>query len=613
MQPTSVIYRALRLQRHYVEYKAEIAGETYNQADIVGDNPPQISTALLDKFSVGNVSSATLKISLKPKGTIPDMARVDVYFRLKTMMQATSPWMPKGQFFIDVRSKDINGILTLECFDAMLKTNYTFMESGSWTSTTALATVQMIATDIGVTIESGTLTLLTNDPKPVPIVPVIGENGTTGREMLEAIAAIYGGNFIIDELGQLKLVQLVAPVDTLDIGVQASGLGVAPAFDAIDRVILYSGQDKKTGYRSPESTFDSLTGRILEACCPWTTQELADDLLAIVNGYVYQPFGASGANIDPIMQLGDGITVNGTTSVIFSAHITLNARCAADLSAPYEEEINHEYPYRSPAQRTIDDAVTQEDLIKPGGTEINGANIVTGTITLGGNNNGRGELHILDENSSEIGQWDNSRLTIRDDTATDNLLEKAKFAVIRKESPDDTPFGVFIGCTQVWNAFFPGQYPNENVPFIFLDGTRDGTQGNGDTEIFAGYILLNGDTRISGYSDDRTVTFTKTDNSSTANLTSYSVKYWGRVVQLTIHLTNVNYANPGDVLWAGTISGTDVDKIMPVDTVTSVGINGANSCAGQLYESNGDLLLSVRALNGYQANWTGNLSFTFLV
>ena len=600
MQSTSVIYRALRLQRHYIEYKAEIAGETYNQADIVGDNPPQISTALLDKFSVGNVSSATLKISLKPKGTIPDMARVDVYFRLKTMMQATSPWMPKGQFFIDVRSKDIKGILTLECFDAMLKANYTFMESGSWTSTTALATVQMIATDIGVTIESGTLALLTNDPKPVPIVPVIGENGTTGREMLEAIAAIYGGNFIIDELGQLKLVQLVAPADTLDIGVQASGLGVAPAFDAIDRVILYSGQDKKTGYRSPKNTFDSLTGRILEAYCPWTTQELADDLLTIVNGYVYQPFDASGANIDPAMQLGDGITVNGTTSVIFSAHITLNARCAADLSAPYEEEINHEYPYRSPAQRTIDDAVTQEDLIKPGRTEINGANIVTGTITLGGNNNGRGELHILDENDNEFGRWDNERLLIYDDSTAMNR-ENSRLAIIREGASPDSPYGAFIGATETGSG--------DVFPFAYFHGTSNSGSIDRWVEIGADQIQLhqtnpnaNPDLTTIGVKNQSLGATVSPIGSNPLTVNTVTAYRWGRVVQLTIKFDCTSFS-------AGTVFNGSVN-IIPQSDVMGCSFIGTVPIFGWLKAGSG--VIEIRACDGISYSGEITMSWTFL-
>lgn len=106
-----------------------------------------------------------------------------------------------------------------------------------------------------------------------------------------------------------------------------------------------------------------------------------------------------------------------------------------------------------------------------------------------------------------------------------------------------------------------------------------------------------------------TVTFTKTDNNSTANLTSYTVKQWGRMVQVTIHLTNQNYASDGSVMWGGTITGLPT----PIDTVTGVGNNGSNHCIGQIYDNSGTITMFVRAMNGYQSNWTANLSFTFLV
>ena len=609
MQNTSVVYKQIYLTRHFVEYKVEIAGQTYTQTDIYGT--PEIASAVFDKFSIGNAPSATLKLTVKPKGTIPQMALVEVYFRLRGN-NISSPWYSKGKYYIDTRKLNYDGYLSLECFDAMLKAEYTFMESGSWTSTTALATVQMIATDMGINIESNTTTILTNNPQTIPNVPVVGEDGTTGREMLCSIASMYGGNFVIDELGDLKLVQLVPPTKTINIGKLTSSLDTADAFDAIDRVILKL--DEKTGYRSPESTFDSLTGRILEAYCPWTSQELADDLLAIVSGFVYQPYEANGAKVDPACQLGDGVTVNGVTSQIYSQVIHLDARCADDISAPYEEEVNHEYPYRSPAQRKIDEAVTQDDLATAGRTTINGSNIHSGEITLGGQNNGEGQIVMLDETEVEFGRWNNGRLLIRDDTATDQLLKNAKFAVIRKGASDNTEFGAFIGSTQVWNAFFPDQYPDESVPFLYLQGTRDGTNPSGFTSIFGGNISIDG-TIITGSPQDATgLTFTKTDSSSTANLSSYTVKKWGRMVQVTLHLTNVNYTGAGGVIWKGEITGTTLADITPIDTVTGVGVNGANQCFGQLSVGTNKLDLAIYAsASGYQSNWTANLSFTFLV
>ena len=583
MQTTNVIYRAIINSGKYrIEYKVEIAGETYLQSDIVGT--PEIATALFDKFSVGNAPSSTLKVSLVPKSVIPPMALVEVYFRA-IGNNIASVYFPKGKFYIDTRKLNTNGVLDLECFDAMLKGEYTFMESGSWTSTTALAVVQMIASDMGVNINSDTLTLLTNTTKTVPNVPVIGEDGTTGREMLCYIASMYGGNFIIDELGELKLIQLIAPTSTANIGVLASDLDTAPPFDAIDRVIMKS--DDETGYRSPEATFDQLTGRILEVYCPWTSQTLADGVLSIVNGYVYQPLKITGANLDPACQLGDGITVNGTTSVIFSEIIHLDARCASDISAPYEEEVNHEYPYRSAAERKLSESVTQEQLATAGQTTINGSNIHSGTIILGGDNNGEGQMVLLDANNNEIGRWDNSRTVIRDDTQS-GFFSNGKFAVIRKDAPSNTPYGVFMGTTQLMNPLYP-VYPDESVPFIYMAETLDGSTKA--DEMFLSTKLSSGGTvtRTSGLS-----------------IFAQSVNVWGKVAQITLSFKeNASYSAGSDI-FVGTISSQ-----LPKAIVTGCGYYGSSSFIGTIDTSGNIRIRAIEAVS-FSDSYTASISFTYL-
>ena len=478
MQTTNAAYQALLAVNHRVEYKTVIAGVTYGMNDKL--SIPKISSGLFDQFGVGNAVVGSLDISLVPSGVIPPMSLVEVYFRL-TNGTSSSDWYPKGKFYIDVRKINKDGVINLECYDAMLKAEYTFMESGSWTSTTALATLQMIASDMGVSIEAGTTTLLTNDSKMVPNVPLIGENGTTGREMLKYIAAMYGGNFIIDEEGSLKLVQLVVPDDTHTIGVKTTSLDTATAFDAIDRVILRS--DDETGYRSPDvpdATWDAMTGRVLEAMCPWTSQALADGLLTIVSGYVYQPFDSIGVDIDPAMQLGDGVDINNVVSAIYKATLRLDARCAADLSAPYDKEVNHEYPYRSPAQRRADDSVTKQELKTAGQTIINGSNIRTGTIVCGGNNNENGTLEIHDASDVKKAEMDNSGLTIWDDTTYANSQTgNATLKILRVGDQKNSHHGIFEGVTSI-----PGG-ASTKYPFINLRMTDSNGDDGGSSKITA--------------------------------------------------------------------------------------------------------------------------------
>ena len=259
------------------------------------------------------------------------------------------------------------------------------------------------------------------------------------------------------------------------------------------------------------------------------------------------PFEALGAQITPAVQLGDVITINGTTSAIYKMIMTLDPRMAKDVSAPYEEEINHEYPYRSPAQRVVENAVTKEELATAGQTVINGSNIRSGTITLGGDNNGNGQLILVDENNLPIGRWDNSRTVIYDNTKS-GFFDEGKFAIIRQEAPEDTPFGVFMGSTQLYGAFFPDQYPNEAVPFIHLNSTLDGSTSNGRLTLFptAGTVS-NPVTRTGGASTNFTATLFA----------------WGRVAMLTIVIQHGSSVGS----FGNYFTGTLVDGSRPLATV----------------------------------------------
>lgn len=97
------------------------------------------------------------------------------------------------------------------------------------------------------------------------------------------------------------------------------------------------------------------TGLDLYAVCPFATVEMATAILERVRGYQYHAYTAEGGNIDPAMELGDGVTVENVYSVISAVQDKGNGY--PDLSAPGEEELEDEYPYRSETQRSLDNDV----------------------------------------------------------------------------------------------------------------------------------------------------------------------------------------------------------------------------------------------------------------
>ena len=96
------------------------------------------------------------------------------------------------------------------------------------------------------------------------------------------------------------------------------------------------------------------TGRTLEVSCPWGSQAMADSILAKVSGIDYQPYEASDSLLDPSAEIGDGITLGGVYSLLAQSSISLDKQCAANISAPYNDEVDDEYPYKSPTQRQIE-------------------------------------------------------------------------------------------------------------------------------------------------------------------------------------------------------------------------------------------------------------------
>lgn len=101
------------------------------------------------------------------------------------------------------------------------------------------------------------------------------------------------------------------------------------------------------------------TGRTLEVSCPWGSQAMADSILIKVSGIEYQPYEASDALLDPATEIGDGITLGGVYSVLAQSYVYLDKQCAANISAPYTDEIDDEYPYKTPEQRKTERQLAQ--------------------------------------------------------------------------------------------------------------------------------------------------------------------------------------------------------------------------------------------------------------
>ena len=151
--------------------------------------------------SVGNAISSEIELKMiKPAGQIERMARISPWIRL-VGASGTSEWIQKGTFYIDTReySSDSQGneYMVVHGYDAMLKTEDDFpLDAPPFDATgyaTDIDTVSFIANHIGIAVDDRTVELLNLGytlPRPT---------GYTMREVLQYIAAMYAGNFVISD------------------------------------------------------------------------------------------------------------------------------------------------------------------------------------------------------------------------------------------------------------------------------------------------------------------------------------------------------------------------------------------------------------------------------
>lgn len=140
--------------------------------------------------------------------------------------------------------------------------------------------------------------------------------------------------------------------DATYVGRQIRDFSSAPEFDGFSKVVIVVSDDT-------EYSAGNETGRTLTLTCPWGTQTMAKNILADILGFQYQPYTATDALLDPAAELGDAITVNGTYSGIYTMDTTFGRMYTATISAPADEEIDHEYPYVSKQDRKITRQVNQ--------------------------------------------------------------------------------------------------------------------------------------------------------------------------------------------------------------------------------------------------------------
>ena len=147
------------------------------------------------------------------------------------------------------------------------------------------------------------------------------------------------------------------------IGQNAAGVFAAPAFAPISKIALLV--DDENEYLSGDDS-----GRTLEVTCPYGSQAMADDRLAQLKCYAYQPMTAQDALLDPAAEIGDGVTVGGVYTILAQIDRLFDMHCAADIAAPGEEELESEYTFQTQEKRLERKLAQTRSLISKTAEEV---------------------------------------------------------------------------------------------------------------------------------------------------------------------------------------------------------------------------------------------------
>lgn len=130
----------------------------------------------------------------------------------------------------------------------------------------------------------------------------------------------------------------------IDIGSKVSTVDVSPAFDAYSKVIIHISDDTQV-------VAGGDGGRTLEIDNPLGTQAMADRMLESLQGFQYRPYTAHGALLDPAAEIGDALSTETSYGGIYTRSRNFGRLMRADVSAPTDEEIDHEFKFESPSER----------------------------------------------------------------------------------------------------------------------------------------------------------------------------------------------------------------------------------------------------------------------
>lgn len=363
---------------------------------------PEITSALYtDRWGVGNVASSCITFTYLPISyngkKLPGAAKVQMRCTIwprdgdwvlvdesgdKIVTESGQEiWLMDtqtitiGTWYVNTRSTDARGWMTLECYDKMLKLDrYTVKKAAKKHGVTLKYPVGM---ETILSLAAKVTGLTAPDLEDASGIAFTKDDVTelTLREALGYVATANGVNLTANETGTAMRALYYTPFLFGEAYIETEGYG------GIDELVSESGEyivfydedsapyfldrfrmaELDLGARLPgvtmvevvgpdddetwsASTEDGTFGTAYTVDWPLScaSQQIANQMVYSIGGFVYTPWDARKVLLDPSVQVGDPVIVDGVETVIAEITATCGGAYIADCGAAGNYEIAEE-------------------------------------------------------------------------------------------------------------------------------------------------------------------------------------------------------------------------------------------------------------------------------
>ena len=209
MQEVSARYQELLTGSHTKESRLLVDGTAYGESAIIkGSLKTAIALFAGDTPTVGGAVAGEISVQLLGvlSSSVARMAELRPQVRLVGDSGEPSEWVAQGVYNVDKRSYNKQtGVLTLHGYDKMLATEQWYTGSVGSGGAVDIDIVNRVCTQVGITLDSETDSFFSASGKNYKVT---NPRNYTCRELLQAIAGWYGGNWCVTPVGKLRLVLL---------------------------------------------------------------------------------------------------------------------------------------------------------------------------------------------------------------------------------------------------------------------------------------------------------------------------------------------------------------------------------------------------------------------